>query len=992
MLAMRKTLPLILLLLPGALGVVAAAPAIEWTFDRSTDIVNASRMDPGRVSRGAVSGWTQWDPYVYLSLPSTPLDVSELTWMTVRLYSSAPADVLDIYYKADDGRWCLGGCFPIQQGWATYRVDLTRCRWRETTTGDDSRQWGGVTKRLVSLRLDPGNEQSRLVILDYVKLSGAEPGFEHAVTAEPLGKARLKSVQVPRTVEAGGALKITAELDATVPEGLTNGTGYVRLRRGDTFLRVHEQPLSLKSGTVTLSAEFPLSAYWSPGPITVEFGAYELAFADGSEGQVTVGYENSKLAKVDFPLVRLEPVAGDPCLKVNGKPTAPFLCVFPRTQDPDLHKEVADQGVHLYSDWFGASVTADLGHIKPDTYDYTEYDQYFATILETDPDAYFLPHIGLAAPMWWQRAHPEELARYSDGTAGPPSFASELWRKEMGEDLRKLLTHLRQAPYAERIAGIIFYSGYTAEWQMWGTWKENKDDYSAPALRAFRAFLRQRYQTDEALRKSWKDPQVTLETAALPDMSKRRPAGSQILRDPLTERQAMDFYEFISHLDAEAVQHFARITREATAGRILVGTYYAYLSAHGVNQQDSGHLAAREIYDSPDIDFLMSPPNYAFRGPGETSTFMSATDSFRRRGKLWLDESDNRTYLSDPSAGFSRATNLHDTLGVFWREFSECLCKRAAGSFFDMTGSWFSDPQILSNMGQAKAVMQDSLATRRPSTAEVGLFVDPDSFYWMRPSPAQPGLVQSPLVHQPQAGAPFDYCLLDDISQKWLPDYKLYVFLNAFRLTTAQQEAITAKLKRNHATALFLYAPGYFGDEPDSAASMAALLGMKVTSDPGEGSPLALLQAGSPLARGLDVKQPIGRDTKLSPVFWADDPSVTVHARLASNGKPALVSKERDGWTCYYSSVIDLPPAVMRNLARQAGVHLWADSDDALYADGNYVSLHAATDGAKTIYLPASASLRRVVTGQKVTVEGKTVTVDLKRAETVLLELDEAAR
>ena len=110
-----------------------------------------------------------------------------------------------------------------------------------------------------------------------------------------------------------------------------------------------------------------------------------------------------------------------------------------------------------------------------------------------------------------------------------------------------------------------------------------------------------------------------------------------------------------------------------TPGQALVGTYYAYLTAHGINQQDSGHLAARRVFDSPDVDFLMSPPNYWYRKPGEASTFMSATDSLRLRGKLWLDESDHRTHLTDPGAGYGRANTLHETLGVYWREVAEVM-------------------------------------------------------------------------------------------------------------------------------------------------------------------------------------------------------------------------------------------------------------------------------------------------------------------------------
>jgi hypothetical protein len=54
----------------------------------------------------------------------------------------------------------------------------------------------------------------------------------------------------------------------------------------------------------------------------------------------------------------------------------------------------------------------------------------------------------------------------------------------MGDDLRRLLAHLRQAACADRLRGYAFFNGYTAEWQMWGTGQKSRDDYSQPAPRA----------------------------------------------------------------------------------------------------------------------------------------------------------------------------------------------------------------------------------------------------------------------------------------------------------------------------------------------------------------------------------------------------------------------------------------------------------------------------------------------------------------------------
>lgn len=981
-----------LLLGVAALSLVnpAVAEGIRWAFDNPREVTQAVHIEPGRVSEGRLAGEVTWDPYVSLHLPPEGIDAKTYTWLTVRMYSSAPADVLDIYYESPDGLWCLGGKLPVAKGWATYRMDLARNRWRETRTGDESRQWGGPSGKVSSLRIDPGNQADRWVILDEVQLQPAGPGLEEGVVAEPRGKASVAVFEVPKTMEAGQSVPITVELAATAPPGLSEGTAFVRLRRGATILRLVEKPVKIAGDKLPIEAQLPISAYWYPGPVTVEAGCYELDLPSGATvARREIELTNRRVGTARPPQVELRRLGGDPAIYVDGQVVPGFAYLAAGGLHLDYHREVARAGVHLYCDWFGTSRHSDMGHVAPDRYDYSEFDRYFAAILDVDPDARFLPHIGVTGPLWWQEAHPEELCQFEDGSKGPTSFASELWRREMGEDLRKLIAYLRRAPYADRILGYAFYNGYTAEWQMWGTWQTSRDDYSKPALRAFREFLGRRYETDDRLRAAWGDAGVTLATAEMPGEAKRRPGGPRVLRDPKTERQAVDFYEFISNMDADAILHFARIVREATGGKALVGTYYAYLTAHGINQQDSGHLAAKRVFDSPDIDFLMSPPNYWYRKPGEACTFMSATDSFRLRGKLWLDESDHRTHLTDPGAGYGRATTLEETLGVFWREFAEVLTKRAAVSWFDMSGGWFSHPQVLADMGRAGKIMEVSLPGRRPFTAEIGVFVDPQSFYWMRPTTANSELDLHQVVTMPQSGAPWDFCLLEDIGESWMPDYKFYVFLNAFYVDAARREAIHAKLRRNGATALFVYAPGYLGPEGESLPGMQALAGIRVAKDDREGRPQFLLEPADPLARGLPAGKPIGAGRlTVAPVFYADDPEARIAARLVGTERPGLVIKKMDGWTSIYSAAMPLPPGLMRNLARSAGVHIWLESDDALYTDGQFAGIHAAVDGEKTLRLPSRFQVTDAVTGRSVPGDAETVRLPVKRAETVLLRLE----
>ena len=754
--------------------------------------------------------------------------------------------------------------------------------------------------------------------------------------------------------------------------------------------------------------------------------AFGLICATTLASSAPVGPVEPQAGSVKPCVVKLQQIGGDPAITVNGKPIPGMMMyIYPVRGDSfKLHREIGNAGVHLYADCFGTENAGDLGRTASGKYDYSVYDKYFANILAADPDAFFLPHIGVTAPAWWQKAHPEELCEFSNGRKGPSSLASLLWRQEMGDDLRKLIAHLRKAPYADRIIGYSPFSGFTGEWQTWGLWDTDRDDYSAPSMRAFREFLTKRYGADATLQKAWNDPQVTLATAAVPTPAQRSPTGTAALRDPATEQRCIDWYEFSNNMMADSLLYFAKVTREATNGEALVGTYYGYLSQHGYRQTDAGHLGVEKVFDSQYIDFLMGPPCYNYRKTGETSTLISATDSLRMRGKLWIDEADPRTYLSRKDAGFGRSDTLSDTQGVFFRELAAVLAKRAAVSYYDMEGGWYSDPDLLRIVGKANELSRQSLTGRSPFVPELCLLVDINSFYWMRPTDVVGNLVGENLVAAPQSGVPFDYCLLSDMGKPWFPDYKLYLFLNAVSLDAKTRAMIVAKLKKNNATAIFLYAPGYFLDGKGSLQNMQDLTGITLAVDETEGTTQLRFKAGEPLAAGIDVAKPVGTNMRFSPRFYgAADTNQTTLATIATAGndltpstaswepvtpgtianankgnnlagKPGLVLKKNDGWTAIYSSSLRLPAALLRNLARQAGAHVYVESGDATYADNRYIGVHAATAGEKTIRLPPGSESCRVkdaLTGQELTVEQgttvRTVTLTFARGETRILNL-----
>jgi len=170
---------------------------------------------------------------------------------------------------------------------------------------------------------------------------------------------------------------------------------------------------------------------------------------------------------------------------------------------------------------------------------------------------------------------------------------------------------------------------------------------------------------------------------------------------------------------------------------------------------------------------------------------------------------------------------------------------------------------------------------------------------------------------------------------------------------------------------------------------MHTLTGIKIAMADIESKPQITLDAKDPLAQGVKTDEPVGAERlTVSPIFYADDPDARVAGRLVDGNRPGLVVKKMDGWTSIYSGAMQLPPALMRAIARSGGVHIWIETDDALYTDGQFAGVHAATDGEKRLNLPTACKVGDAISGRPVAVNGQTVTLNMKRAETILLRLE----
>lgn len=964
---MLKYLAILITLVPGT------SHAITWRLDSKNEVTHVSHITNPKTTEGLFRGTTSWDPSVFFDLPEGGIDGKSLTHLTLRLYSSTPADHIAVYYKSDDGRWALGKSHPVVQGLAEYRIDLTQLQYHgDVSPLEGSRQWGGTSGRITTFRIDPGNQAGRWIAIDEVRLeAGTEEPFLPGVTTLSTEGGRLVAVTTPEAVDAGDEIRVRVTAELPFRNGDQTERLFVWLMSGERVWADRVVEIAPRQSKGEWTVAIPTRKYSQPTGLSVRAGLLGVELAEGGFNceRAVVRLDNPLASQRVPPLVEVKRLGGDPAMFINGKPTAPFFCAINGTSPHDQQAELGRNGIHLFSDWFGSSGASDLGHVAPDVYDYTEFDSYFAKALEADPDAYFLPHLGITPPMWWQQTHPEELCLYDNGRRGPQSFASQRWRKETAEDLRRLIQHLQSAPYADRIIGYLPFSGYSAEWQSWGLWRDHLADYSEPAQRAWRQWLVKRY-----------GPASPYAKAEMPTRDQRHTGGRGALRDPIAERATIDYYLFLADLTADAIAHFAGVVKEATDGRSLCGTYYGYLTQHGPRQQDSSHLALAKVLHCDDLDFLVSPPLYTDRAIGQTAGFMSATESVRLHGKLWLSEADYRTYLSAPSSGYGRSDTPEHSKAVLWREMGNVLTRRTAVSHYDMVGGWLKGAEMTVELGRMQAAMEDSLTDRQPFHGDLAVVVDERSFaYLTAMHPLTGSLVLQSIIQLPRVGVAWDFVLMDDVVSADLPPHKAYLFLNTVMLDSTQRAAIHARLEREDATAIWVYASGLYTENSAGVEQIHDLTGFTVRRETW-GKPLRVVDPEGVLLAG--------DKPDIDPIFAPHVADAEELGHIEGTDFAGLARKSMGGWTSVFCSAPRLLPATLRRLARGAGCHVYLETGDALFIDNQFVCLHASTDGEKQVKLREACRPQAIFGKPALHVEGMSVRFEMHANETVLFKLD----
>lgn len=768
------------------------------------------------------------------------------------------------------------------------------------------------------------------------------------------------------------------------------------LREGNTRVRIH-----------ALVAFAPCDVTWDDvtlGPAGA--GAEPRYEAPVPEVVPALEHARQILARRTPAVARMEVRGGRSRFVVDGKPKPPCFYVSPfHVPDRAQIGDFRDAGVRVYlvSLVLGRGVYGARGPWQGrGQFDFTEVEERLWRILRVDPEGYVIFYLACDPYREWGEEHPDDVTQDQDGLKAivqmhpkrwggtppeanerfAPSLVSERLRDETATALRALVEHVRRSDAGKAVIGYHIAGSNDGQWFHWARMLDSDlhlADYCPAAQQSFRNWLRRLYGEDVGtLQRAWRQPEVTFTTAAVPGAD--RLWTDRFFVQPGAEQDVADYNRFYSEGVAETVLHLARALREATGGNALLSTYYEDITCNSTN-----HIALGRLLASPDIDFLAGPAAYGVRMPGNCGAIRSVFGSVLHHGKMFLTEQDWRSWHSVPNtpannASWGRAETGAAHNAMVRRESGMMLAYGMGTWWYDMSGGWFRDDQIMAGIAAARRAFTQDLDTTGAPRADLAVFVSEAANHYLWPKAAAQVRYQG-IVRQVYSlntsGVPYSMYLLNDLPGIEANRHRMFLFLNCYRFSAEQRRAL-ASLRRDGNLLVFLHAPDASGAEAPATA-VTDITGIRVHELP-EGGRLGAvaLAPDHPLLAATDgaLARVAGNGW---PTFAVVDADATDLARYPDSDAVSVAYKQFPEHQVVFAGCFGLTDQFIHNLARAAKAWCVAPPGDAVYASQHFLTVHAmhALDQGRKRFTLAQPAKAIDLTSAKVVAED-TAVLDLQ--------------
>lgn len=455
-----------------------------------------------------------------------------------------------------------------------------------------------------------------------------------------------------------------------------------------------------------------------------------------------------------------------------------------------------------------------MGKIWPNddgSYDWTKLDASCDAALKANPNAALIPRLHIDATESWLEERPNAKAAWAkagkdhDGQGWLwAATVSQEYRQTACESLRAAIRHL-ESKYGDSMAGYHPAGQNTSEWFTPNTWTAGYPGFSNADKGAFRTWLKNKYHSDENLKQAWDAPNVSLDTALVPNADERDVSREK----PLVESQKLiDFNEYWQSTITDLLCELARTIKEETGSKKLSVFFYGYsyeFSTVSKGPAASAHYALRNLLNCPDVDIICSPLSYSERQLGGGCSCMLNAESVTAAGKLYVYEDDSRTFLAHAAgATLYSTTNVKDSVSVLLRNSAETALRNFGTWLMDLGSTgWYDSPELWQASASLEKLDRYFLENPTPYAPEVGLFLSERSM--LKVSSGKYSRVASTIRRSMNLlGAPYAQYDLDDLLSDRITPPKLCVVLNEFALTPEERELLELKAQKTNSRVLYV--------------------------------------------------------------------------------------------------------------------------------------------------------------------------------------------
>ncbi|MBM4011290.1 MAG: hypothetical protein FJ286_07900 [Planctomycetes bacterium] len=681
--------------------------------------------------------------------------------------------------------------------------------------------------------------------------------------------------------------------------------------------------------------------------------------------------------------------------------------------------------------WNGDTVSATpLSAPPPDAF---TLEQQVGRILAGDPRAYLVIRFYTRPPGDWARLHPDEFAVNEDGQPMPstPSFASDLFWEQAAAFGAALVTYCEAQSWGHRVIG--YNTHYLEEGSYMPIASGFLFDHGPRMTDRYRRFLREKYGTTENLRAAHHDPEVTLDTAAVPrDRLRGNAADVAGIHYwlPARENQPLrDYLELTRDLFHERFAGCGRAMEAASSRKVLIlhdalkqvmqgWNNYGFFryDSEGVSWSPaypemlagSGHMNVAELLDSaPGFSGILTPHDYQARGVGGVYEPEGAADSAVLRGKYFLAEMDTRSGPTD----IAPARDPREWAAITWRNYATGWA-RGFDSYW-MYGffiaDWFGAPAVQDTIRRQVEVIRQSIDWTHEPVPGIAMILDDTAVLETNGSGnyLNEAVMWEWKMGLARCGVPHSIHLLEDLAHERFPDHRVYYFPNLFRVDERRLGLLRRKVFRAGNVVVWGPGSGISDGVVIGTESAARLTGFSFEMIPANAQRRILISNFEhPVTRGLDESLVIGGPLAYGPVIMPTDGTElglawakggNHHRGLAlkefgrgAAGRPEGGPERGPGdYAAIFTTAVQLPADLWRSVARYAGAHVYTESNDVIMASRGLVALHSLKSGPKRITLPELRRVTDLVSGAGFAATTAEITFDLDAPETRVFLLEE---